>query len=73
MPSPANSPPPHETLTHRFTDCPQGHSLSPGNVWVWRGNRQCKPCHLESAKRYRERRHGELIPYLPRGPRRRTG
>ena len=73
MPSPVNSPPPHEILTDRWDDCPEGHSMEPGNVWVQNGNRHCKLCNLESAKRCRERRHGELIPYLPKGPRCREG
>jgi hypothetical protein len=36
----------------QITHCPSGHLLSGDNVYRWRGQRHCRPCHREAQRRY---------------------
>ncbi len=42
------------------THCIRGHAFDEANTYVWGGERQCKTCNAERAKRIREKRKAGL-------------
>lgn len=49
--------PPIEAVDYVIVDpaqvCPNGHQRTPENTYIWATGQTCKPCHLESQRRWR--------------------